>query len=90
MNQEVFLPPRLSNVLNLEPLCFQVSRTAEAEQWFRRAQKLAPNDYSVYHHYGEQNTTKSETKERNSRFIMLIFRSDRVFCPPFVCGAKGV
>lgn len=32
---------------------FQVSRSAEAEQWFRRAQRLAPNDASVYHHYGK-------------------------------------
>jgi Flp pilus assembly protein TadD len=29
-----------------------VSRTAEAEQWFRKAQRLAPQEPSVYHHYG--------------------------------------
>lgn len=33
-------------------MIFQISRIAEAEQWFRRAQRLAPNDPSVYHHYG--------------------------------------
>lgn len=32
---------------------FQGSRIAEAEQWFRRAQRLAPSDPSVYHYYGE-------------------------------------
>lgn len=37
-------------------LVLQVSRTAEAEQWFRRAQRLAPGDSSVYHHYGKQQT----------------------------------
>lgn len=30
-----------------------MSRLAEAEQWFRRAQRLAPDDPSVYHHYGK-------------------------------------
>lgn len=34
---------------------FQESRVGEAEQWFRRAQRLAPDDPSVYHHYGESN-----------------------------------
>jgi tetratricopeptide (TPR) repeat protein len=33
-------------------LAKNVSRTAEAEQWFRKAQRLAPQEPSVYHHYG--------------------------------------
>ncbi|KAK9743668.1 Transposase IS4 [Popillia japonica] len=32
-------------------LAKNVSRIAEAEQWFRKAQKLAPDDATVYHHY---------------------------------------
>lgn len=32
---------------------FQSSRTSEAELWFKRALKLAPEDSSVRHHYGE-------------------------------------
>lgn len=35
---------------NLTFILFQSSRVVEAEQWFRRAQRLAPDDPSVYHH----------------------------------------
>ncbi|KAK9870913.1 hypothetical protein WA026_009874 [Henosepilachna vigintioctopunctata] len=34
-------------------LAKNVSRLGEAEQWFRKAQRLAPGDPSVYHYYGE-------------------------------------
>lgn len=44
-------------------LVLQVSRTAEAEQWFRRAQRLAPSDSSVYHHYGKQQTCAQQRIE---------------------------
>lgn len=40
-------------VLNYCCFFFQSSRVVEAEQWFRRAQRLAPGDPSVYHHYGK-------------------------------------
>lgn len=36
--------------------CFwylQSSRASEAEQWFKRAIRIAPTDSSVYHHYGK-------------------------------------
>lgn len=34
----------------------QNSRTSEAELWFKRAIKLAPNDSSVRHHYGKRSS----------------------------------
>uniref|UniRef100_A0A1B0DFN0 Uncharacterized protein n=1 Tax=Phlebotomus papatasi TaxID=29031 RepID=A0A1B0DFN0_PHLPP len=34
-------------------LARNTSRASEAEQWFKRALKLAPTDSSVYHHYAE-------------------------------------
>lgn len=40
------------NIFNKTSL-LQSSRIAEAEIWFRRAQKLAPSDPGVYHHFGE-------------------------------------
>ncbi|KAL1397868.1 hypothetical protein pipiens_009416 [Culex pipiens pipiens] len=39
------------------------SRTSEAEQWFRRALRLAPADASVHHHYAEFLTTVRRTAE---------------------------
>lgn len=35
-------------------LYLQSSRTSEAELWFKRALKLAPDDSSVRHHYGKR------------------------------------
>lgn len=32
---------------------FQKTRSIEAEQFFLRAQKLAPSDFEVYQHFGE-------------------------------------
>ncbi|XP_055591689.1 protein O-mannosyl-transferase TMTC2-like [Uranotaenia lowii] len=39
------------------------SRTSEAEQWFRRALRLAPADASVHHHYAEFLSTVRRTSE---------------------------
>ncbi|KAG4072262.1 hypothetical protein HA402_004194 [Bradysia odoriphaga] len=39
------------------------SRTSEAEQWFKRALKLAPLDSSVRHHYAEFLSTASRHSE---------------------------
>lgn len=44
-------------------LARNMSRSAEAEQYFRRAQKLAPEDPSVYHHYGEFLASRGRHKE---------------------------
>ncbi|XP_057663006.1 protein O-mannosyl-transferase TMTC2-like [Diorhabda carinulata] len=44
-------------------LAKNMSRVAEAEQWFRKAQKIAPKDPSVFHHYGEFLASRRRYKE---------------------------
>ncbi|XP_053692288.1 protein O-mannosyl-transferase TMTC2 [Sabethes cyaneus] len=39
------------------------SRTSEAEQWFKRALRLAPTDASVFHHYADFLTSVRRTAE---------------------------
>ncbi|XP_055542492.1 protein O-mannosyl-transferase TMTC2 [Wyeomyia smithii] len=39
------------------------SRTSEAEQWFKRALRLAPSDASVFHHYADFLTSVRRTAE---------------------------
>ncbi|XP_059617887.1 protein O-mannosyl-transferase TMTC2 [Phlebotomus argentipes] len=44
-------------------LARNTSRASEAEQWFKRALKLAPTDSSVYHHYAEFLNSMSRHEE---------------------------
>ncbi|KAH0816325.1 hypothetical protein GEV33_006466 [Tenebrio molitor] len=54
-------------------LAKNVSRTAEAEQWFRKAQRLAPQEPSVYHHYVLLRNNKKEQRVNAAERSQCLF-----------------
>lgn len=57
-------------------LLLQSSRTSEAELWFKRALKLAPDDSSVRHHYGEYLRKIATIFTANSLYVFFAFSAE--------------
>ena len=52
---------------------------AEAEAWFKKAQKLDENDHAAWTHYGRLNVSFSEHFDRHlKRFLVYVDRNSHI------------
>lgn len=72
--------PTLRSLILLSSRFFpQSSRVLEAERWFLRARRLAPDDSSVHHHYGTYNR-----KFSSIGIVNWITKRNEIFASPVV------